>query len=399
MKTIRRLFSSPQPLPTYELRQRQATLNNILLTVSIISFALACVNFSVGDPVTGLLILVLFPTCLFALYENRQGKYVLAGIILCTLILVIADFDIYGAGGLISDAGVGAFPVVIIICSLLFGKRGLYIITALCMLSITTLGMLDINGLLPESSHYTDGSDVVVINILTLGVAFLIWVVMDISDKNLRRIKQDDKSLRIAFELTLEGLAKALEYRDKESEDHSQRVVEMTFRVAKEMKINDEELLNIKRGALLHDIGKLAIPDDILKKPGPLNDEEWRVMRTHPVIAREILETIPFLKPSINIPYCHHENWDGTGYPRGIKGKDIPLAARIFIIVDHWEALTADRVYRKAWPYEKVIAYIKENKGHFYDPQLVPLFLSLVKKEPEVFASSFLKDPIPVDLI
>jgi len=399
MENIRRFFTPPIPLASYELRQRQGTLNNILLAVAIISFALSIVNFTVGDSTTGGLILCLFPTCIFALYQNRKCKYVLAGVILCTLILAIADFDIYGAGGLISDAGVGAFPIVIIICSLLFGKRGLYIITGVCILSITVLGLVDITGLMPGSSHYTDISDIVVVNILTFGVAFLVWVIMNNGDKNLQRIKKDDQSLRMAFELTLEGLAKALEYRDKESEDHSRRVVEMTFRVAKEMNLNDDDLKNIKRGALLHDIGKLAIPDEILKKPGPLTDEEWFIMKTHPVIAKEILETIPFLKPAMDIPYCHHENWDGTGYPNGIKGAKIPLAARIFIIIDHWEALTADRVYRKAWRYEKVIAYIKENSGRYYDPQILTVFLALVKKEPDIFASSFLDGPIPVERI
>lgn len=399
MKKIRSFFSSFRPLESYELRQRQAVLNYILLAVVVISLALVWVNFTVSDLLTAGLILMLIPACLFAFYQNLKGEFILAGIILCALILGITDFDLFGAGGLISDAGVIAFPIVIIICSLLFGKRGLYIITGFCVLSITTLGVIDLNGLIPNSLHYTDASDVVVINILTLGVAFLVWVIMDIADKNLGRIKKDDQSLRISYELTLEGLAKALEYRDRETKDHSRRVVDMTFILAKQLNLDDDELRNIKRGALLHDIGKLAIPDYILQKPGPLTDEEWKVMRTHPVIAKEIIETIPFLKPALGIPYCHHENWDGSGYPNGIKGEEIPLAARIFIIIDHWEALTADRVYRKAWPYAKVIAYIRENSGHYYDPDLVILFLSMVKQYPEIFSSVFLPDPIPVDLV
>ena len=139
------------------------------------------------------------------------------------------------------------------------------------------------------------------------------------------------------------------------------------------------EMVHIRRGALLHDIGKMGIPDSILLKPGPLTPEEWEVMRKHPVYAYELLSPITFLRPALDIPYCHHERWDGSGYPRGLRGEEIPLSARIFAIVDVWEALSADRPYRKAWPASKVTAYLREQAGAHFDPSLVNLFLELLE--------------------
>ena len=136
-------------------------------------------------------------------------------------------------------------------------------------------------------------------------------------------------------------------------------------------------MVQVRRGALLHDIGKMGIPDDILLKRGPLNEEEWAIMRRHTSYAFDLLWPIPFLRPALDIPYCHHERWDGTGYPRGLKGEEIPLAARVFSVVDSWDALIYDRPYRKAWPLEKALAYIAEMRGKHFDPALVDLFLSM----------------------
>jgi HD-GYP domain-containing protein (c-di-GMP phosphodiesterase class II) len=187
--------------------------------------------------------------------------------------------------------------------------------------------------------------------------------------------------LSLAYDTTLEGWSKALDLRDRETEGHTQRVVDTTLRIAQSMGIKDEELTHIRRGALLHDIGKMGIPDSILLKPGPLTDEEWVVMKRHPVYAYELIYPITHLRPSLDIPYCHHEKWDGTGYPRGLKGEEIPLAARIFTVVDVWDALTSDRPYRKAWPSRKALDYIREQSGKYFDPHIVEVFLSLIKSE------------------
>ena len=151
-------------------------------------------------------------------------------------------------------------------------------------------------------------------------------------------------------------------------------MTEITARLARSSDIPDTELVHLRRGALLHDIGKMGIPDQILLKPGPLTDEEWRIMRRHPQYAYEMLSPITFLRRAIDIPYCHHERWDGTGYPRGLKGEQIPLAARLFSVVDVWDALCSDRPYRVAWPEEKVRQYIRELSGKAFDPQVVDAF-------------------------
>lgn len=181
--------------------------------------------------------------------------------------------------------------------------------------------------------------------------------------------------LSLAYETTLEGWSRALDLRDKETEGHSRRVTEMTVRLARDMGMSEEELKNIRRGALLHDIGKMGVPDHILLKPGPLTEEEWKIMRMHPVYARDLLLPITYLKPALDIPYCHHEKWDGSGYPRGLKGEDIPLPARIFALVDVCDALQSDRPYRSGWPKEQVIEHIKSLSGNHFDPEVVKTFL------------------------
>ncbi len=190
------------------------------------------------------------------------------------------------------------------------------------------------------------------------------------------QLKDSNTEISIAYDATLEGWAKALELRDRETVGHAQRVIEMTLRVANKLGLNGETLQHIRRGALLHDIGKMGIPDSILLKPGPLSPDEWAIMRQHPVHAYEMLKTIDYLSPALEIPYCHHERWDGNGYPRGLKGKNIPLSARIFAVVDVWDALTSDRPYRPAWPEKQALEYIQRESGQHFDPEVVSAFFN-----------------------
>jgi PAS domain S-box-containing protein/putative nucleotidyltransferase with HDIG domain len=184
-----------------------------------------------------------------------------------------------------------------------------------------------------------------------------------------------------AFDSTIEGWSHALDLRDKETEDHTLRVTEMTLRLARAAGMTEEELVHVRRGALLHDIGKMGVPDNILLKPDKLTDEEWVVMRKHPTFAFELLSPIAYLQRALDIPYCHHEKWDGMGYPRGLKGEQIPLMARIFAVADVWDALTSDRPYRKAWPRDKALQYIREQSGKYFDPHIVKNFLEIVPDE------------------
>jgi HD-GYP domain-containing protein (c-di-GMP phosphodiesterase class II) len=155
----------------------------------------------------------------------------------------------------------------------------------------------------------------------------------------------------------------------------------MTMKLVARFDFSDDELVHIKRGALLHDIGKMGIPDSILLKPGPLTDDEWTVMRMHPTFAYRLLSHIPYLQPALDIPYRHHERWNGAGYPSGQKGEEIPLPARIFAVVDVWDALLSDRPYRPAWPQEAVITYLKEQSGIQFDPTVIDIFLTLLSDD------------------
>jgi PAS domain S-box-containing protein len=189
------------------------------------------------------------------------------------------------------------------------------------------------------------------------------------------RIQRSNTDLQLAYDATIEGWSHAMDLRDKETEGHTQRVTSMALFLARAMGFRDDQLVHIRRGGLLHDIGKLGVPDGILLKPDKLTEAEWEVMRQHPVLAHEWMYPIKYLQPALEIPYCHHEKWDGTGYPRGLKGELIPLSARIFAVADVWDALTSNRPYRNAWTKEKALEYIQENSGKHFDPQVVEVFL------------------------
>ena len=184
--------------------------------------------------------------------------------------------------------------------------------------------------------------------------------------------------LAAAYESTLEGWARALDLRDRETEGHSRRVTDLTVRLARLMGISEADCVHIRRGALLHDIGKMGIPDSILLKPSPLIPEEWDIMRRHPAYAHKLLAPVEYLRPALDIPYCHHEKWDGTGYPRGLKGEEIPLAARMFAAVDIWDAVRSDRPYRRAWPDQQAREYLASLAGAHLDPKVSGLFLELL---------------------
>ncbi len=184
--------------------------------------------------------------------------------------------------------------------------------------------------------------------------------------------------LALAYDATIEGWSHALDLRDRETEGHTQRVTELTLALARRVGLPEQQIPHIRRGALLHDIGKMGVPDEILRKPGALTEEEWAIMREHPRLAYDLLSPIAYLRPALDIPYCHHEKWDGSGYPRGLKGNEIPMVARLFAVVDVYDALTSARPYRPAWPADKALAYIREQSGRHFDPRVVETFFHLV---------------------
>jgi len=188
-------------------------------------------------------------------------------------------------------------------------------------------------------------------------------------------------SLNQAYHATIEGWSRALDLRDEETHGHSERVTLLTLRLAAELHIDQDQLIHVERGALLHDIGKMAVPDAILEKRGPLTEEEWEIMRLHPFHAWQMLSPIEFLRPALDIPLYHHEKWDGTGYPQGVAGEEIPLSARLFAVVDVWDALCSDRPYRKAWSPDRVLDHIHSLSGTHFDPEVVRVFMALKEEE------------------
>src|SRR5512138_628558 len=190
-------------------------------------------------------------------------------------------------------------------------------------------------------------------------------------------LQESHRELERAYQATLEGWVRALDLRDKETEGHTRRVTALTQRLARLMDVEEKTLVHITRGALLHDIGKMGIPDGILLKPSDLTPEERKLMQKHPVYAYEMLSPIDFLLPAIDIPYCHHEKWDGTGYPRGLKGEEIPFAARIFPVIDVWDALTSHRPYRQPMPPAEARQWIQDGSGKHFDPRVVETFMEL----------------------
>jgi PAS domain S-box-containing protein/putative nucleotidyltransferase with HDIG domain len=194
----------------------------------------------------------------------------------------------------------------------------------------------------------------------------------------LEHLRRSNQELAAAYDATLEGWVRFLDLRDHATEGHTQRVASLTLALADRIGYTESDRIHLRRGALLHDIGKMGIPDSILQKPGPLSEDEWDIMRRHPNFAHEMLAPIDFLLPALDIPRYHHEKWDGSGYPDHLTGDEIPLAARLFAIADVWDALNSDRPYRLAWPEQRVVEYLETESGRHFDPEFVPVFLEFV---------------------
>lgn len=326
----------------------------------------------------------------------RLGTRRVSLFLVCIIWVIINIIFLFFENGLRAPAYVGGIILLIAYVGLLHGVRTLTVITLLSMLTGIAVGFMELQGITLTEPKIPDVRwSMVALLILCPTSAYI----MSSAVQNLKRtnalyrdeaeirrrseheILKLNLSLKQAYETTLEGWSRALELRDKETQGHSRRVTELTKIIAQHLNFSEEELRFIQYGALLHDIGKMGVPDDILNKAGKLTSREWNIIRLHPAYAYQLLKDIDYLRPALAIPWAHHENWDGTGYPRMIKGEEIPLPARIFSVVDNWDALTTDRPYRKAWHRKKVIQYIKEQSGSKFDPGIVSLFLDVISKQ------------------
>jgi len=313
-------------------------------------------------------------------YKVRGWALVGAGYLMA--VTTLANSGLEGSGRVY----LVALPIIAFI---LVGIRAGWITTALSVLIYGAFSLLAYNGILETwMMPITDRLGITpwITGGLTLLMLLVVVVVLLIRMNRflLNSLKEERKSateLEKTYDETLEGWARVLELRDIETAGHCHRVCEITKRLATKTGLENGDMVDLHRGSLLHDIGKMGIPDSILLKPGKLTDEEFCQMKDHTTYAYDLLAHIPYLRKALDIPYCHHEKWDGTGYPRGLKGTAIPLSARVFSMVDVYDALVSDRPYRAAWTEEKALAYIKERAGTEFDPVVVKEFVRLVEEE------------------
>ena len=364
-------FFTPPILEGFEQTQKAKFLHVTLLIMGTSCILLGIQNMSEETFLDEILFL-LGVFCLLGVFLNKMGYYSYIALFVSSFVLVVITFALIDGVGL-KDAGMIAYPIFIVFTSFLFRKKASLVAILFSTISVVLVYYLDLMGYL-DPPEFSNETQLIVIIILFVATGFFLWAVMD----SWERIMQN---LIDTYDLTLSGWGKALEYRDRETKGHSLRVTEMTVKLARNLGFPGCELEHIRHGALLHDIGKMAIPDGVLLKNGSLTDAEWEIIKKHPEYARNLLEDIPYLKPALDIPYSHHERWDGSGYPEGLLKEEIPLSARMFAVVDVWDALISDRPYRQAWPEKKVMAYIREQSGAMFDPKVVDAFIDLIEKK------------------
>jgi hypothetical protein len=366
-----------QELNLYEHGQRTRTLSIIICTAFAAAVILGSFDLQFNTWVSVLALYSMAVLCIPVFILNLNGRYMLAASLLSVIVLVVISVNLYDGDGA-RDPGILAYPIFIMVGTLFFGKKAAPYFACAAGVSLAAIVLLEMHGLIHPTIKSTNIEILLPMVTLLLAAAIIIRAIVVNLEKLFQRAGESEKELRMNYDLTLQAWAKVMEYRDRETEGHSRRLVELTTRLAHALGLGETEISRLQRGALLHDIGKLAIPDEILLKPAPLDEDEMRAMQKHPIYAKQMLEGIPFLEPSIPIAYSHHERWDGQGYPEGLKGEEIPLMARIFAVVDAWDALRSERVYRPAWPNDKIIEYLRENAGIRYDPNIVEVFLRLI---------------------
>jgi HD-GYP domain-containing protein (c-di-GMP phosphodiesterase class II) len=341
----------------------------VTLLVTIVASALIGLQNLSEDTYIAMALFALAVISAICIPLSNRGYYTPVAVFISVLVLTVITLSLVEGIGM-RDSGLLGYPVLIIFVSFLFNKETTIIATLAALGCIELVYYLEHTGrlLIPA---FDINIQLVVVCVLVMAVGLAMWVYKN----NWERILAD---LRGTYDQTLTGWGQALELRDRETEGHSQRAVELTLELARRLNVPRTEFDHIRRGVLLHDVGKMAVPDAILLKPARLTRAEWQVVRQHPVKGLRMLEGIPYLEPALAIPRSHHERWDGSGYPAGLQGEAIPLAARIFAVVDVWDALTSDRPYRQAWTPRKAAAYIKAQSGQYFDPSVVETFLELL---------------------
>jgi len=373
-----------------DLKQLRENLLNTLLSVAVVISAIlyiSAISPLVNHPAPPLYFLIYTSTFLSLIaikYHKKLSSYRIRAGSLLALLYILGTYDLF-IGGM--RAGAALFLLTFIaIYTLLHGIKGgaTALVVTLFTLVLTGLGvfMTVIKPSLSFSPTEIVPWGVSTIAIMLMGSLLVISIagLIDNLNTNLKRATLLAKELELAYDETIKGWSRMLELRDNETQGHTIRAAEMTVLLAKELQVNEDELTHIHRGVLLHDIGKMGIPDSILLNPNRLTEEERKIVQKHPAYANETLSPIKYLERALDIPHYHHEKWDGTGYPAGLKGEQIPLSARIFAIIDVWDALTSPRPYHEAWSKEKAVEYIKDNSAIHFDPKIVEAFLKMLEE-------------------
>jgi hypothetical protein len=308
--------------------------------------------------------------CLAGIVLNYRHRYTISAGLLLLSILIAIDFNLLD-GAALHDPGVAAFPLLIFIGGILFSFEGVLLALIASLISVFGIYFLHQTGWVIMNSVPTINR-VLILSILFGSTAAATWAIVHTFERSVDYVKK-------AYEETMQGWAKALELRDLETNGHSQRVTDLSIALAKKLNLSVDQIEYLRQGALLHDIGKMGIPDSILLKPGKLSEKEFEMVKEHTRYAHDLLRDIPYLDAALDVPLYHHERWDGKGYPEGLRGEEIPLNARIFTVIDQWDALRSVRPYRGAVSDSEVLAYLRENIGIRFDPMVVDAFLELLE--------------------
>lgn len=353
-----------------------AVFMTAMVSAGLISFNV--IQDGLNRSVWSVLILFLVTVGLFLLYKAGYSRTAGTGLIIA--ISGAVTYNLVIAGG-INDNATIIFPVLITIGGLVLGKRFIPYLTGVILLEISLIYWLIATGrIFPFEGRitvYIHSYLTVMFLIVISGV--VIWITVDTMERNFLKIIDSENEIRKSYDLLINGWGNALELFDRETEGHSLRVSELALELGRKAGLSEDDLEHIRRGALLHDIGKMGVAEDLLSKPESLTREERLEVEKHPLNAHKLLKDIPYLDKAREIPVYHHERWDGSGYPFRLSGEEIPISARIFALVDNWDALRSDRPYRKAWPKDKVIDYLRNQSGAKFDPALVEPFISLIE--------------------
>ena len=316
---------------------------------------------------------------LFLGYLYQRGIYRLTGMILFLGVSVVLTLNI-SVGNAIFDEAMITYPLIIVFTGLLFGKRSVAWVTAATISQISLVYVLAqvgvvkaFDGALPVRAEET-----ITTCLILLATGLILWVVVNIIEKTVEQIQVSEHQLENTYDLTLKAWAKALELRNREIPGHSQRVTSTAVELAKHLGYDLQRVKGMYHGALLHDVGKMGIPEYILTKPGKLNKREWEIVRAHPSLAAEILKDIPYLEGALDIVRYHHERYDGDGYPYQLKGEQIPETAQLFSLVDSWDILSSDRPYSPAMDQDEVIQFLQGESGKSFHPDLLEKFLDFL---------------------